>query len=120
MREHLKKFFTASASHHVEMAKAHQFAMDGSDEGDSQHEFHKAAATSHMAAGETCVACAKACETSRKVDGGDELEPLPKGFSKTAPTPPNIRAVPRAGQQPLPTPEQNPMFTEVFGTQESE
>jgi hypothetical protein len=100
MRDTLKKFFTSTAEHHIAMAKAHQLAMDGCEEGDGQHEFHKSAMASHAAQGEACCECAKACS---KAADSDFEKLVPMNISRVTPTPPGITAVPRAGSRPMPT-----------------
>jgi hypothetical protein len=53
--------------------------------------------------------------------GKARAELAPTRVSGVTPTPPGVTAVPSAGQKPIPTPQENPIYTEVFGnTQESE
>lgn len=114
MREHLKKFFTASAAYHLAMAKAHEGMMDAEEDGSDGHTFHKSAMTAHATMGEESVACCKACS---KADAADGLEKITMEVSGIAPPPPSVRMVPRYGQQPLPTANENPIFAEVFGSE---
>lgn len=103
MRLHLKKFFTASGEHHLAMAKAHQLAMDGCEEGDGQHEFHKNSMASHATMGEECLACCKADAIEDLEKTRSEVMPPPKGFTTVTDPPPQYRLIPRAGGPPVPS-----------------
>ncbi len=76
-RNVLKAVLARVASHHVEMAKAHQAAMDPEEEGSSQAAFHQRAMDEHTAAGEDFVECCKSLDgdaTKSDVGGvADEL-----------------------------------------------
>jgi hypothetical protein len=117
-RNPLKKFFTAAADHHVEMAKCHGDAMERCEAGSDAATFHKSCMAAHADFATKCAECAKdtGMLASRKADEsgflkmfGDEIVPtgissiLPgdaprEAFGKTE----YIRAVPRAGMRPLP------------------
>ena len=117
MRDTLKKFFTSAATHHTAMAALAQSAMGGCEEDSDQHTLHKTAMESHISHAQCCTECAKACT---KADG-DELDKLaPTAISRVTPTPPHLKMVPRAGMQPVPDKQQNPVFTEVYGGTEGD
>jgi len=88
-----KKMFQ---SHFQAMRDAHSEAMDAYDQNSVAHSFHK----------KGMAACAASLEVCSKAAGMDDdlnkLMPLPEGLSVLTPTPPGIRMVPRAGQQPIP------------------
>ena len=105
-KEVMKKFLTAQAAHHSEMSKVHQTSADDYEDGCSENVFHKAAATSHLKAGETCAECAKSCDKAEFAGDLNKMEEfdfdslVPTLVSSVAPTvPPGIRAVPRYGQR---------------------
>jgi|HubBroStandDraft_3_1064219.scaffolds.fasta_scaffold576415_2 hypothetical protein len=77
-----KKFLTSQAEHHTAMAKAHNTSAADFDEDSSEHIFHKAAAQSHLAAGEAAAECCQCCKADTFTDlfksdlsDGDELIP---------------------------------------------
>jgi hypothetical protein len=144
MKAHLKDHFLREATHHIakakhhraiagqagkflEMHKAAKSDMEGLDQLlESFIEEHSAIANEHADYAAHCTECAKAFSASGKAAGGVDhdlyaLAPLPAGVSvipqKDAPL---VRAVLRSGMQALPTPEENPLFAKVFGTDEAE
>lgn len=98
-----------ASTHTAAMAKA---AQANCEEGSDKHTEWGKTFEKHACAAEKCVKCAQRLNESMKADGGDELEPLPDGFSKTGP-PPHIKMVPRTGQRE-PTAATNPVFAEIF------
>jgi hypothetical protein len=126
-REHLGKAhgmiaetLRDDAQHHRDSAENHKTAMGKAVAGNPEHEYHKAQHAEHTAnaarldeqaaAHEAeCEACSKATE--------DELNKLvPSNFSIVTPNAPNIRAVPRAGQKDVSTPQLEPAFAKILGT----
>jgi hypothetical protein len=105
--------------HHVKCAKAHQAAMDGEDEGTSRHDFHKSMMAEHTAMAETCLSALK---TVKAAGAGDDDALVPTLVSAVTPNHPDIRAVPRFGMRPIPTPDVDAEFGKIFGigTEEQE
>jgi hypothetical protein len=109
-KELMKKFLTASAAHHAEMAAAHQTSADDFEKGSSEHTFHSAAAKSHLTAGEESAACCQECMKAdfgelSKAEGFDWDALIPTRISAIAPeAPANVRAIPRAGAPNVPRP----------------
>jgi hypothetical protein len=106
-RAKAKELLAAMASHHLEMAKAHQAECDKADGMENASDFHKAGCASHTTMAEAIVKCSKAMNDGEleKAFGssrGSEMVPLPEGLSTVAPDlPSNIRAVPRYGQREI-------------------
>lgn len=113
--KHLAEHFTGDGERSVALVKAAQAVMEGEEEGSPIHTLCKALTEHFTGHIESCIKCGKAMTESRKADGGDDLEPLPAGFSKLTPTPPHVRAVPRAGMQQLPVAAINPIAAEIYG-----
>ena len=104
----------ALLEHFTTAHDAHAQAMDGETEGTRSHTFHK---TMKESCGNVLAACSKAAGFD---DDLNKLMPLPEGLSTITPTHPGVRAVPRAGQQPLPTSAESPLYAKVFGDHENE
>ena len=112
MKKHAYELVISAADHHTNMASAHKDAMDGYDEKENpvEHSFHKAATSSHAAFAKKCIDVAKAIGAANKAAGmgmaadADELEELPRGFSRVTPDiPGHGRLVARVGGPPLQT-----------------
>jgi hypothetical protein len=134
VKQHLQKFFTRAAEHHLRKAKHHE-AMSAhfgklaamhkgkSDmEGAGAHyqsvsDAHSEMSEEHASMGEHCAECAKAFAASHKAAGmndDDELAPMPAGFSRVTPTPPGVRAVIRSGQREI-SATVAPVFEKIYG-----
>ncbi len=85
----------ALLDHFTTAHDAHAQAMDGEPEGTRSHAFHKSMKES---CGNDLAACSKSDESELE----KALRPLPEGLSVLTPNHPHLRAVPRAGQQPIP------------------
>jgi hypothetical protein len=127
MKNHLMKFFTRAAEHHVrksqhhtrlaghygelsECEKASKSEMDGAGATyASLAACHKAMAEEHAAMGEHCVQCCKSLRDSKKAAGmSDELEPSPIRFPIA--DAPKGKLVLRAG---MPQPTEAPIAGEL-------
>jgi hypothetical protein len=97
----VRDFATHLASHHTEMAKAHQAAMKEREENSPEHDFHKAAMESHTTMGEHCVEACKVLSAQKAMMGGgeDELEPIE--ISAVTPDVPCGTLVPRHGMRAI-------------------
>jgi hypothetical protein len=135
VKQHLQKYFTRAAEHHLEKSKHHQamsthfgkLATMHKAKSDMQHtaavyqsvaDAHGEMADEHAGMGEHCAECAKAFTASHKAAGfGDDmdaLEPLPAGLSRVAPTAPGVRAVIRSGQREI-SATVSPIFEKIYG-----
>lgn len=114
LREHLKKAHESIATHHRTMSKCHGDAMGKAVAGNPEHEFHKGARAAHDAAADAhdqmCQECMKVTGDELNKNTADLVKRLehlentiqPTRVSAVAPNAPGVRAVPRAGQQPIP------------------
>ena len=86
-RAKAKELLAAMASHHLEMAKAHQAECDKADGMENASDFHKAGSASHTTMAEACVKCSKSMDDGdlEKAFRGSEMVPLPEGLSTVAP-----------------------------------
>jgi hypothetical protein len=103
--------YRAMAGHHEALADSHAAHADS----------HAQDAAEHVGAGEACSECAKVFSISGKavgMDDRDELMPLPEGLSVIHGDTPVNKLVPRAGMRELPTPDENPLYAKIFGTDE--
>ena len=112
VREHLKRAHDVAAEHHRKMAAYHEEATGKVD--DPYQAFHKSAKAEHQAVAQMydqmCSECGKAMDADL-----NEIQPLPRGFSRVVPTAPGVKMVPRAGQKPVEQIEVDPEFEESFG-----
>jgi hypothetical protein len=118
MKAQVTNFLTKTAEFHVGMAQAHQAAMEACEEGEPQHEFHKAALAAHAGMGEHAVEACKVLQSASKAmlsDDRDEVEIIP-GISAVAPDAPGRgRAVLRTGQRQIPTAsDEDSTFAKIF------
>ena len=96
--EHLAGLHKAASSFHRTMTKCHGDAMGKAVAGNSEHDFHKAAAAAHEQAADQHD---QMCEECSKAIVADLNKLVPTNVSAVTPTPPGVRAVPRAGQRPI-------------------
>lgn len=123
MRQHLQEHHTRTAETFAGIGKVLKDVMDGQEEGSPTHELCKALLDKVTPYAEHNLQCCKALSATGKAAGFgdvdlDALMPMPEGLSRVTPTSPGVTAVPRAGMRELPTPEQNPLYAKMYGTDE--
>jgi hypothetical protein len=80
---------------------------------------HRAQAAAHRSAAEACMKATDAADLGKR---GNELQPLPAGFSRLTPTTPadGLRAVPRIGAAPPQKPAVPLDFEKTFSVEDDE
>jgi hypothetical protein len=136
-----KEHFQRAAKHHVVLTKRHRAIAAAAEKArgvaksaksdlqgvdlealdqflETFIEEHSAISDEHVAMAEHYAQCAKTAEKAE----GDEMNKadrlVPTNVSAVAPTPPGIRAVPRAGSAPLPVRDPNDPFVKIIGIDE--
>jgi hypothetical protein len=110
-----KEFLGHVADFCVGMAKAHQAAMDGCEEGDTSHTFHKAAMNECLNMADKCVASAK---NFKAMGGNDPDARVPMLISAIATENPNVRPVFRAGMREFGKAEVPAQFAKIVAVDE--
>jgi hypothetical protein len=126
VREHLIHLHKTAADHHKELAGHYEGlskCLDKAEGADSGKTFLKAIADEHSSMAQFHTDAANACE---KATASADLEKradtlVPTNISAVVPDRPGVRAVPRAGQQPIQTGPNVPLeFSKLVSTEDEE